>query len=283
MARELYRYDPSLAAAVIFIILFMASAVVHTWQLFKTKNWFFIPFLLGCLAEAIGCIGRAVGAKESPDWSLTPYIIQALLLLLGPTMFAASIYMILGRMIRLLEAEELSFIRPSWLTKFFLVGDIISIAAQGFGGTKLSKAETPADRNQGETIIIAGLGVQIAFFGLFIITTLVLHRRINRDPTPKSARLTVPWRRLLAVLYVTSMLILVRSVFRLVEYVMGHDGVLQSREVYIYVFDILLMAAVAVIFNVFHPSGTITASQKAKAGSTESEIHLGSYGPINPV
>lgn len=51
MARELYRYDPSLAAAVIFSVIFAASALVHSWQLVRTKNWYFIPFVVGCLGE----------------------------------------------------------------------------------------------------------------------------------------------------------------------------------------------------------------------------------------
>lgn len=62
-----------------------------------------------------------------------PYIIQSLLTLLGPTFFAASIYMILGRLIRYLEADAYSMIRPKWLTKFFLLGDILSFFAQGGG------------------------------------------------------------------------------------------------------------------------------------------------------
>lgn len=44
---KLYRYDPSMTAAVIFIILFSAISALHTYQLVRTKTWFFIPFLIG--------------------------------------------------------------------------------------------------------------------------------------------------------------------------------------------------------------------------------------------
>ncbi|KAL6404395.1 hypothetical protein AUP68_13787 [Ilyonectria robusta] len=47
--KKLYQYDPSLAAAIIFLIIFAASAVLHTWQIIRTKNWYFIPFLVGTL------------------------------------------------------------------------------------------------------------------------------------------------------------------------------------------------------------------------------------------
>lgn len=66
-------------------------------------------------------MGRVINANQTPDWSLTPYILQALLLLLGPPFFAASIYMILGRVIRLLEADHHSFIRATWMTKILLL------------------------------------------------------------------------------------------------------------------------------------------------------------------
>ncbi|KAH7146789.1 RTA1 like protein-domain-containing protein [Dactylonectria estremocensis] len=278
MAREYYRYDPSLPAAVIFTVLFILSAAVHTFQLVKSKTWYFVPFLVGCLFEAIGYIGRAIGAVQTPDWTRPPFIAQILLLLLGPTFFAASIYMILGRLIQLLNAEKHSLIRPSRLTKFFLIGDVTSIAAQGLGGGKLANAETPDERDQAQTIIIVGLAIQIVFFSLFMAVTCVFHYRINKKPTAKSSSINSPWERLLLVLYASSLLILVRSIFRVVEYVTGHDGEIQSKEVYIYIFDALLMAIVAVIFNIFHPSEVLSIPGRHRPNNSDSEMPLGTYG-----
>lgn len=88
----------------------------------------------GTIVEAIGYGGRAINASEtSGQLSKGPYIIQALLLLLGPPFYAASIYMVLGRLIRLLEADRYSMVRLKWLTKIFLFGDVVSILAQGMG------------------------------------------------------------------------------------------------------------------------------------------------------
>lgn len=44
---EFYHYDPSIAAAVIFLLLFLVMTVVHTYQMFRTKTWYFIPFVIG--------------------------------------------------------------------------------------------------------------------------------------------------------------------------------------------------------------------------------------------
>jgi hypothetical protein len=43
----LYRYDPSMAAAVIFIVLFLAITGLHTYQLIMTRTWFFTCFVVG--------------------------------------------------------------------------------------------------------------------------------------------------------------------------------------------------------------------------------------------
>ncbi|KAL6362108.1 hypothetical protein LRP88_05592 [Fusarium phalaenopsidis] len=276
MAKNYYKYEPSMAAAVILIITFSASSLLHAFQIIKTKTWFFIPFLVGSLFETIGFIGRAVGAEESPDYTFAPYVMQQLLLLLGPTCYAASIYMILGRLIRLLDAERYSLIRSSWLTKFFLIGDLLSIALQGIGGGKVVNAETEDDRSTGENIIIAGLVVQIIFFSLFMIVTSLFHFRIRKNPAARAESINTRWELFLLILYITSILILIRSLFRLVEYAMGHDSELQSKEVYIYVLDGAPMLIASTLFNIFHPSKYLVAGKQLVDG-LDSEMQLADY------
>ncbi|KAI8942623.1 hypothetical protein NX059_000677 [Plenodomus lindquistii] len=146
--------------------------------------------------------------------------------LLGPTFFAASIYMVLGRLIRLLEAEEHSMIRTTWLTKVFLLGDILSFLSQSGGGGMPATAKDKAAQDLGNNIILSGLGIQVVFFAFFMIVTVVFHTRINRRPTATSLATSAPWRRSLWVLYFASVLILVRSLFRMMKYAQGSDGVL---------------------------------------------------------
>jgi hypothetical protein len=43
----LYHYTPSLAAAAVFVVLFLATALLHVFQLFKNRAWYFIPFVIG--------------------------------------------------------------------------------------------------------------------------------------------------------------------------------------------------------------------------------------------
>lgn len=45
---QLFRYDPSLGAAVLFVILFTLASTLHTYQYFLTRTWFFTAFVIGC-------------------------------------------------------------------------------------------------------------------------------------------------------------------------------------------------------------------------------------------
>ena len=65
---------------------------------------------------------------------------QTLSILLAPAFFTASIYMILGRLIVLVDGESHSPIRVKWLTKIFVGGDVLSFLAQSAGKYFISLA-----------------------------------------------------------------------------------------------------------------------------------------------
>lgn len=132
---SLYNYTPSLAAAIIFLLLFVFLICGHIFFVWKHKTIFFITFVVGGLFEAIGYAARAVNAHEAPNYSTMPYALQSLFILLAPSLFAASIYMILGRIIRLVDGDSRSLIRATRLTKIFVLGDVLSFFIQS-GGKK---------------------------------------------------------------------------------------------------------------------------------------------------
>lgn len=43
----LWSFVPSIAAAVIFIILFLVCSVAHTWKMWQHKMWFCSVFVIG--------------------------------------------------------------------------------------------------------------------------------------------------------------------------------------------------------------------------------------------
>ncbi|EOD50435.1 putative rta1 domain protein [Neofusicoccum parvum UCRNP2] len=166
--------------------------------------------------------------------------------------------MVLGRIIRLTRGESHSIIKPARLTKVFVLGDVVSFLAQSGGGGMMANAKTAADQQKGQHIITAGLVIQIVFFGFFIVVAGLFHRRISHYPTPRSKDPLVPWEKLQYVLYGGSCMIMVRSIYRLAEYVQGNDGALMQTEVYLYVFDATLMFLTSFAFNIFHPGQVIS-------------------------
>jgi hypothetical protein len=223
--------------------------------------------------EALGYIGRICSHYD--PYTLGPYIMQTLLLLVAPALFAASIYMILGRLMRVIGAEHHSLIPIKWLTKVFVTGDVLSFVLQGAGGGIMSSG-TLDMMHLGEHVVIGGLWVQIAFFSMFVCVAVLLHVRILREPTIKAETLTRDgrhgWMTLLKILYAASALILVRSIFRVIEYIQGNAGYLLRNEVWLYLFDGVLMLTAIVLFNIVHPSGVVPGRGKETPAGTVGSI-----------
>ena len=114
----------------------------------------------------------------------------------------------------------------------------------------------------GEHVILAGLFIQIFVFGFFVVVAMAFQIR-GRDHF-KTLAPEVTWRKHLNNLYITSAFILVRSVFRVVEYLQGNNGFLMKHEVFLYVFDAALMLGVVVVMNFIHP-GDIARLLKEKS------------------
>ncbi|KAF2836938.1 RTA1-domain-containing protein [Patellaria atrata CBS 101060] len=246
---DLWHYKPNLAANALLGCLFLICLIGHLWRMVRTRSWLFVPFNIGCAMEVIGYFGR-IWARSNDD-ALGPYIMQTLMLLVAPAFFAASIYMILGRLIRLVDAEHLSLIRTTRLTKVFVGADILCFVVQG-GGGGLMASNDPDKRNLGKWVVLAGLFIQIFAFGLFIVVSVLFNVRINRKPTETSLDESLPWKIHLQVLYFTSALIMIRSIFRVVEFAQGHDGYIMRTEWMILIIDGALMVLVVMVTVLWH-------------------------------
>jgi hypothetical protein len=160
--------------------------------------------------------------------------------------------MVLGRIIRSIHAEHLSPIRPRLLTKLFVLGDFIALTIQGNASGLTAKAST---QKAGEAIITAGLFIQIALFGLFCFVAFIFHKRmLQRGGKEAEQHPHVPWKQGLWVLYICSALIMFRSIFRVVEYIMGVDGYLLATEWPMYAMDAAPMIIVQIIFLIWFPA-----------------------------
>ena len=120
--------------------------------------------------------------------------------------------------------------------------------------TALAMTSTnPGKTQTGQNVILVGIILQLVWFGFFIAIAGLLQYRMNRHPTSAARNIEHKWKKYLMSLYVVSVLVIIRSIFRVVEFAQGHDGYLQSHEVYFYIFDSIPMFALMVWLNWQHP------------------------------
>lgn len=179
---------------------------------------------------------------------------------MAPALFAASIYMVLSRLARSVHGERHLVIKPRWLTSLFVCGDVFSFLVQAAGGSLL--ASDSFSKQSAQNIILAGLFIQILLFGLFAVTTVIFHVRMRKWPSAASSgagtNAGVPWQRIVFMMYTVSGLIMVRSISRVIDYIMGHAGYLLTHEWTLYVFDSLFMLLTMLVFVLWYP-GRLTA------------------------
>jgi hypothetical protein len=71
---------------------------------------------------------------------------------------------------------------------------------------------------------------------------------------------------------------MVRSIFRAAEYIEGNAGYLLRHEIFLYVFDAVLMLIVVVVFIWIHPSEVTEALAKRRMDSPDVELEQTSEG-----
>ncbi|KAI1763475.1 RTA1-domain-containing protein [Hypoxylon sp. FL1150] len=246
----LWQYIPSAEAAGVFAALFILGTIYLLWKTVKTRAYFCIVFIIGGIFEIIGYCARA-SAKDKTD-VLMPYVIQSVLILIAPALFAASIYMVLGRVIRGVFAEFRSVIPVKWLTPIFVCGDVVSFLVQASGAGIMVTGD---GMQTGENIILGGLIVQVIMFGLFVIVAGIFHSRLRQWPTASFLTNRAKWEGTMLMRYTVSVFIFARSIFRVIEYAMGQDGYLLKHEWTLYVFDATLMFGVVAAFAYKFPGG----------------------------
>lgn len=228
--------------------------VLHThrdrWYQYVLAKAIQIHFALltSPVVEVIGYVGRTVAYNATDE--LLPYIIQSIFTLLPPVLFAATIYMILGRVIRAAHGEDCSLVRVSRLTKTFVWGDVISFIVQSNGASLMAISNLAS---MGQWIVIGGLAMQILMFGFFGVTAVAFQYRYERRSSKSPLYAGTGWRESLYMLYGVSVLIMIRSIFRLFEFVLGTDGYPMTHEWTLYTFDSVLMAGVMALLLVYYP------------------------------
>ena len=132
------------------------------------------------------------------------------------------------------------------VAKFFFASDILCLAIQG-AGAGMSSSLKSGDQTTAQALLIVGLILQLFFFTCF--TAITIYLNLNKKYGLHGVKQYQP---VFICLYVTIVLMYIRSIFRLIEFIDGWRGPIASNEVYFYVFDFLMIFLCFVIFTALH-------------------------------
>jgi hypothetical protein len=118
------------------------------------------------------------------------------------------------------------------------MGVVLSFIVQGSASGLMATGDNV---KLGSNIVVAGLVIRVIMFGLFIVTSAVFEVSMRRSSPTEAFDERTNWISRVRTLHAVIALILVRSIFRVVEYAAGNDGYPLTHEWMLYVFDSVLM------------------------------------------
>lgn len=144
----------------------------------------------------------------------------------------------------------------------------------------------PSTARLGKYILLVGLAFGLASFSSFVsLVVWFLHSTYSisrkQGKQVKAIGLTTGWRSIMVPLLVASVCILVRTIYRMIEFAGGYSGHIYTTEWYLYVFDTTFMVICVAIWLPFWP-GRFGLSQSLTGADElarkEEESSLGSSG-----
>ncbi|PYI30068.1 parasitic phase-specific protein PSP-1 [Aspergillus indologenus CBS 114.80] len=266
---SILRYQPSIPANSVAIAIFGMSFLVNLVQGCYYRAWGFMAGLLsGCILEIVGYIGRII-IHDNP-FAFNGFIMQIICITIAPVFFCAAIYVLLSRVIILVD-ERLSRIPPRFLGWIFITCDIISLVLQAVGGALSCTGDTKDDIQVGVDISLAGLVFQVVTLTLFagLFTDYLLSCRRSGKLWEFKPRL----RFFLTGLFLSTFLVLLRCVYRVVELHEGYFSHYFRDEPLFIALETAIMCAAALCLNVGHP-GLVFGKPGGEAAKEEAEYRM---------
>ncbi|KAF3760869.1 hypothetical protein M406DRAFT_334491 [Cryphonectria parasitica EP155] len=279
---SIYIYAPNKIAPVFFSVAFALACGAHVCQAHSYKSWkltALYPF--SCLLFSLGFVLREYGAFNYYDTTanLNIYIASTCLIYMAPPLLELANFHVLGRI--LYFVPYCAPMHPGRvLTTFAMLSSLIEVL-NAIGVTYLANKSLPENLiNLGQVLMKVGLCLQILAIALFVLCAVVFHRRCARAGLTTNRKVSTP----LIIMYISTALILARTVYRIVEYfsianleatptVTAISPILRY-EWFFYVFEASIMCANVCMWSIYHPRRYLPADPHVfleRDGITETE------------
>ncbi|KAJ6596360.1 RTA1 like protein-domain-containing protein [Mycena vulgaris] len=273
--------------SILALSMFAVSAAVHWLHFYRFwRHKFMLTLTIGMTVMSIGFVIRLIYARTAS--SLGIYVVMNMCILLSPCAFLATDYMLLVRLSSTLDEttrRRCLPIRPTRIVKLFVGSDITTFVLQGCGGGLTAIGGSIA--NVGDKISMFGLSLQLLSFAIFTVLLLNFGLRLRTEfpdawrpeirgrPFKLFSREPVQdWRVLYFTICLTCIGILVRSVFRIIEFAGGYTGFVSTHESYFYIFDALPLWISMTLYCFIWPSRFLDVISNAAEAGKEPDIPL---------
>ncbi|TEY31807.1 hypothetical protein BOTCAL_0775g00010 [Botryotinia calthae] len=264
-------YQPTLFENVFYLSIFAALLIIHIIQLWRWSAWSFSCYMLtGLVLEITGYLGR--NQIHYDPFASNPFLIYLICVTIAHGLFTVSIYMTYSRIL-LHYGPHLSSFSPKANSITFMAADWIALILQVAGGAIADTAATEAGMNSETNILVAGLSFQV--FGLIVLMIAVADytfkvsgertRRQAANWTAGEDKIGASERKMRYLCYsltVATVLILIRSIFRVAELAKGFQSKLANEEVTFMIFEGAVMILATTIMSIFHPGLIIKGKWK---------------------
>ncbi|KAH6966217.1 glycoside hydrolase superfamily [Fusarium venenatum] len=261
----IYGYTPAFSLAVFAAAWFALFMIIHLFQTIRFRSWYFITFPVGLLFEIVGYIARSLSAKKDP-YHLLYFILNYFFIVTAPVFLAAGVYTILSALIPRL-GRRYSLAPPKFILWFFITSDVIATVVQVTGaaliGVRQSNREDPTVANN---ILLGGLAYQVFSISVFVILTATFLFRARREISARGKKLSI----FCVAFSVATILVYLRTIFRLAETAEGLGGHLYSNEIYFACLEFAPIALAVMLFAIWHPGRCVGFSSSTKAYSCTS-------------
>ena len=207
--------------------------------------------------EVLGYVFRSLSSHKDP-YRIGYFVAEYFLIVTAPVLISASIYVCLTHIITWTESSGLDlgsnpFLRRKFILWTFITVDalttIMQVTGAGMIGSATSKQKDPKTANN---VLLAGLAIQSFAFLIFLVLLAVVLSSIFQDKrlVRKLHKYRSPF---IAVLAIASILVFIRTVFRLVETSQGVFGYLSTHEAFFGGLEFAPVVVAVWLLAIWHP------------------------------
>ncbi|KAI1073748.1 putative RTA1 domain protein [Whalleya microplaca] len=251
---SVWLYEPSLALAIIATAVYTIPFLWITYlTIFKYRAWYFICVSIGGIFEVVGYALRSYSTQNHQD--IGSFATSTSLIVLAPIFVAAGNYLLIGRLIRAVlppSHHRVLKVPARLLTRIFVSFDVVCFLVQSSGSSLASAyGWVGPTADIAINILLAGLALQVLAFSTYLC---ILTRFYYLSRSMVVANAPLGWSKVLKAVCISSSLILIRCIYRMIEFAEGTDGYTMTHEWVFWVFEGITMLIAISAFCIWYPS-----------------------------